>query len=151
MNGKPVPRIFRNLYGNFGYKAPAGKSNKIEEISMSKNDTNQNTFQQPEENDEEMTVTLDLEDGTSVTCAIVTILTVNRQDYIVLLPLEEDGENHDGMVWFYRYAENEADPNEEPVLAYIEDDEEYDMVSDAFDEYLDNVEFDEITDGENVE
>ena len=52
----------------------------------------------PEDNDEEMTVTLDLLDGTSVTCAIVTILTVRQQDYIVLLPLEEDGENHDGMV-----------------------------------------------------
>ncbi len=94
--------------------------------------------------DEEMTVTLDLEDGTSVTCAIVTILTVQSQDYIVLLPLEEDGENHDGNVWFYRYFENESDPNEEPVLEYIEDDEEYEIVADAFDEYLDNVEFDEI-------
>ena len=106
---------------------------------------NSNGFcQQPEEDDEEMTVTLDLEDGTSVTCSIVTILTVQNQDYIVLLPLEEDGENHDGMVWFYRYHENENDPNEEPELAYIEDDEEYEIVSDAFDEYLDNVEFDEI-------
>ncbi|MBQ9927809.1 MAG: DUF1292 domain-containing protein [Lachnospiraceae bacterium] len=109
---------------------------------------NMKNFETLETDDEEMTVTLDLEDGTSVTCAIVTILTVNGQDYIVLLPLEEDGENHDGMVWFYRYSENENDPNEEPELAYIEDDEEYDMVADAFDEYLDNVEFDEIIDGE---
>ena len=36
-------------------------------------------------------------------------------------------------------------PNEEPVLEYIDDDEEYEIVSDAFDEYLDNVEFDELT------
>ena len=43
------------------------------------------TFEQPESNDEEMTVTLDLEDGSSVECAIVTILTVNNQDYIVTL------------------------------------------------------------------
>lgn len=111
---------------------------------MSKKPNDQNTFQQPEENDEEMTVTLDLDDGSSVTCAIVTILTVSKRDYIVLLPLEEDGENHDGNVWFYRYSENEADPNEEPVLDYIDDDEEYDMVADAFDEYLDTAEFDEI-------
>lgn len=116
---------------------------------MSKKDIHQNNWnQQPEDSDEEMTVTLDLEDGTSVNCAIVTILTVNKKDYIVLLPLTEDGENHDGMVWFYRYFENEKDPNEEPVLEYIEDDEEYDMVSDAFDEYLDNVEFDELIDEE---
>ena len=58
------------------------------------------TFEQPESNDEEMTVTLDLEDGSSVECAIVTILTVNNQDYIVLLPLDENGENEDGEVWF---------------------------------------------------
>ncbi|MDE7404574.1 MAG: DUF1292 domain-containing protein [Lachnospiraceae bacterium] len=98
--------------------------------------------------DEEMTVTLDLMDGTSVTCAIVTILAVKEQNYIVLLPLDENGENCDGEVWFYRYHENEADPNEEPELEYIEDDEEYEIVSDAFDEYLDNVEFDEVMEKE---
>ena len=104
--------------------------------------------QQPEENDEEMTVTLDLEDGATVTCAIVTILTVKDYDYIVLLPLEEDGENHDGEVWFYRYFENENDPNEEPALEFIEDDDEYEAVAEAFDEYLDSVEFDEIIEDE---
>lgn len=103
------------------------------------------TFEQPESNDEEMTVTLDLEDGSSVECAIVTILTVNNQDYIVLLPLDENGENEDGEVWFYRYSENENDPNEEPVLDYIDDDNKYEAVADAFDEFLDTQEFDEIT------
>lgn len=102
----------------------------------------------PESNDEEMTVTLDLDDGRSVTCAIVTILTVQSKDYIVLLPLDENGENQDGDVWFYGYSENENDPNEEPVLSYIEDDEEYELVADAFDEYLDNAEFDEIMEEE---
>ena len=118
-------------------------------MSKDKNRENPSGFsQKPEDDDEEMTVTLDLEDGTEVTCAIVTILTVQGQDYIVLLPLEDDVENHDGMVWFYRYHENENDPNEEPELEYIEDDEEYEIVSDAFDEYLDNVEFDEVMDEE---
>ena len=121
---------------------------RIKEITMKKNNNLDNQpLSGPEDNDEEMTVTLDLLDGTSVTCAIVTILTVRQQDYIVLLPLEEDGENHDGMVWFYRYHEDKENPNEEPELEYIEDDEEYEIVSDAFDEYLDNAEFDELTDG----
>lgn len=110
------------------------------------NKDNMKNFETPEDNDEEMTVTLDLDDGTNVTCAIITILTVRSQDYIVLLPLEEDGENHDGEVWFYRYHENENDPNAEPELSYIEDDEEYEAVADAFDEYLDGVEFDELID-----
>ena len=43
--------------------------------------------------DEEMTVTMELEDGESVTCAIITILTVNEKDYIILLPLDEKGMN----------------------------------------------------------
>lgn len=94
---------------------------------------------------EEMTVELNLEDRT-VTCAIVTILSVADKDYIALQPLNKDGENTDGEVWFYRYHENPDDPNEEPELGYIEDDNEYEAVEDAFDEYLDNVEFDELVD-----
>ena len=100
---------------------------------------------------EEMTVELELEDGSSVTCAIVTILTVSDQDYIVLLPLDEEGENEDGEVWFYRYSENPDDPNEEPVLDYIEDDDEYEAVAEAFDEYLDAAEFDELVGGQEDE
>ncbi len=98
--------------------------------------------------DEEMTVTLELDDGSSVVCSIVTILEVQGKDYIVLLPLDENGENEDGEVWFYGYSENPDDPNEEPVLDYIEDDEEYELVADAFDEFLDSVEFDEIVEDE---
>ncbi|MBR1701210.1 MAG: DUF1292 domain-containing protein [Lachnospiraceae bacterium] len=96
--------------------------------------------------DEEMTVELELEDGSKVNCAVITILTVEAKDYIVLLPLDEKGENNDGEVWFYGYSENPDDPNEEPELIYIEDDEEYEKVTDAFDEYLDNSEFDELID-----
>lgn len=98
--------------------------------------------------DEEMTVELELEDGTNVNCAVITILTVEKKDYIVLLPLNDQGENEDGEVWFYSYSENPDDPNEEPELGYIADDAEYEKVADAFDEYLDNCEFDELIDEE---
>ena len=96
------------------------------------------------EPEEEMSVELELEDGSIVNCAVITILEVEKKNYIVLLPLDEDGQNQDGEVWFYGYSENEQDPNEEPQLRYIEDDEEYEIVADAFDEYLDNCEFDEL-------
>lgn len=96
------------------------------------------------EKEEEMTVELELEDGAIVTCAVITILTVQNQDYIALLPLDENGENKDGEVWFYRYREDENDPDKEPELTYIEDDGEYEIVADIFDEYLDNAEFDEL-------
>lgn len=92
---------------------------------------------------EEMTVELSLDNGQDVTCAVITILEVEGQDYIVLLPLDEKGENQEGEVWFYRYSENPDDPNEEPELDYIDSDEEYEKVADAFDEFLDNQEFDE--------
>lgn len=99
--------------------------------------------------EEEMTVDIELEDGKKVNCAVITILTVNQKDYIALLPLDENGENLDGEVWFYGYREDEKDPNAEPELLYIEDDEEYEAVSDAFDEFLDNQEFDELISEEN--
>ena len=79
---------------------------------------------------EEMTVELELDDGVC-TCAVITIFECNGKDYIALLPLDEDGQNEDGEVWIYGYSENEEDPNEEPELRYIEDDEEYDAADAA--------------------
>ncbi|MBO4902761.1 MAG: DUF1292 domain-containing protein [Lachnospiraceae bacterium] len=88
--------------------------------------------------DEDMTVDIILEDDTTVNCNIITILTVNGKDYIVLQPTDESGDTMDGEVWFYRYEEDEEDVNAEPVLSYIDDDEEYEAVEDAFDEFLDD-------------
>ena len=69
--------------------------------------------------DEEMTVDLELDNGEKVTCAIITILTVDKRDYIALLPMDKNGNNEDGNVWFYRYFEDENDPNAEPSIEYI--------------------------------
>lgn len=91
--------------------------------------------------EEEMTVELKLDDGRIVNCVVITILEVDGKDYIALRPLDEKGENADGEVWFYRYKEDENDPNVEPELTYIEDDDECDAVEDAFDEFLDEQEF----------
>ena len=66
--------------------------------------------------------------------------------YIALLPLDENGENHDGEVYLYRYFE----VNGNPQLDNIEDDDEYEAASDAFDEMLDSAEFDELVDGEDL-
>lgn len=101
-----------------------------------------------ENDDMDMTVELELDDGRIVNCAIVTILTVGEKDYIVLLPLDEDGQSSEGEVWFYGYKEDETDPNVEPELFYIDDDNEYEAVADAFDEYLDNEEFELMKDEE---
>ncbi len=96
-----------------------------------------------EEPEEEMTVTLELENGKSVDCAVITIYEMNGQDYIALLPVDENGDSPEGEVWIYRYAEDPEDENAEPVLTYIEDDDEYDAAADYFDELLDSEEFEE--------
>lgn len=94
--------------------------------------------------EEEMSVELELDDGRTVLCDIVTILEVGAAEYVALTPRTENPLEPDQEVWFYRYSENPNDPNEEPQLAYIDDDTEYEIVLDAFDEYLDNQYFDEV-------
>ena len=99
-----------------------------------------------EENDDEMYVTLELDDGTEVECVVITIFEADGRDYIALLP--EDGEEaEEGEVFLYRFAED-AEGN--PDLSNIESDEEYEIVADAFDEWLDAQEYDEIV-GEDQE
>ena len=98
---------------------------------------------------EEMKVTLELDNGESIDCAIVTIFAVKGKDYIALMPLDDNGENEDGTVWFYAYEEDLNNPNAEPILSYIEDDAEFELVEEAFDEFLDQVEFDEVYDDED--
>lgn len=94
--------------------------------------------------DTDIMVTLDLDDGTKVDCEILTIFTVGEQDYIALTPTEgEDGDEEESEVFFYRYAE---DADGTPSLGNIEDDDEYDAVTDRFDELLDEAEFDDMDD-----
>lgn len=84
------------------------------------------------------TVTLLLDNDESVECAILCILPVNEQEYIALLPLDEDEDEEESKVYLYRYLEDE---NGEPQLENIEDDDEFDMVADAYDEWLDTQEY----------
>lgn len=94
--------------------------------------------------DDDMFVTLDLDDGSSVECQILTIFEADGRDYIALLPLDENGDaNEDGEVFIYRYYEDEEG---NPSLENIEDDEEYEIVSDRFDELLDEAEFEDLDD-----
>lgn len=99
------------------------------------------------ENDEEMTVTLTLDDGTELECVVLTIFEAGEKEYIALLSL--DGrEAEDGEVYLYRYVE---DINGNPDLENIDSDEEYEIVADAFDELLDSAEYDELVSEDEVE
>ena len=90
---------------------------------------------------EEVTVTLTLDNDEVVECAVLTIYPVDDKEYIALLPLDEEGDNEDGEVYIYRYVETE---DGEPTLENIESDDEYEAAADAFDEWLDEQEFEDI-------
>ena len=94
---------------------------------------------------EYMTVELTLDNDEVVECAILTLFEAGGKEYIALLPLNEDGETEDGDVYLYRYTE---DANGEPELENIEDDDEYEIAADAFDEWMDTQEFEESGDDE---
>ena len=95
-------------------------------------------FRNLEEEDIDMTVTLSLDDGTELDCEVLAIFPANKNMYIALLPLEQENEEEDD-IYLYRYSEDEEG---NPILDNIEDDEEYDVVADAFDELLDSEEYD---------
>ena len=107
---------------------------------MSEHDKNCNCGCQ----DEEVTVTLTLDNDEELECAVLTIYTVDDKEYIALLPMDENGENEEGDVFIYRYVEVDG----EPSLENIEDDDEYEAAADAFDEWLDEQEFEELDDEE---
>ena len=85
---------------------------------------------------QEMFVTLDLDDGSQLECQILTIFDVDNQNYIALVPVDNDEE-----VIFYRYFEDEEG---NPSLENIDSDDEFEAVSDRFDELLDEEEFDQM-------
>lgn len=85
---------------------------------------------------EEMFVTLDLDDGSQLECQIVSIFETDGQNYIALAPMDNDEE-----IIFYRYFEDEEG---NPSLENIEDDDEFEKVTDRFDELLDEADFDEM-------
>ncbi len=95
---------------------------------------------------EEATVTLELDDGKELECDVICIYTAGEHDYIALLP-QEAYESEEGEVFLYRYSEE----NGEPVLENILDDEEFEIASEAFDEFLDSSEYDEIVSEDDID
>ena len=91
--------------------------------------------------DEYMTVELTLDNDEVVKCAILTLFEAADREYIALLAMDEEGNTEEGDVYLYRYVET---PEGEPELENIEDDEEYEIAADAFDEWMDTQEFEEL-------
>ena len=60
---------------------------------------------------------------------------------------ETEDDNDEGTVYLYRYSETE---DGQPELTNIETDEEYEIVADAFDELLDEEEFEDLLGEEDL-
>lgn len=54
------------------------------------------------------TITLTLDDDTEIECAILTVFPVEKQEYIALLPLDENGQNQSGEVYLYKFSRTET-------------------------------------------
>ena len=91
---------------------------------------------------ESLTVTLTLENDEELECDVLTIFEVDGQQYIALLPLNDDGESEDGQIYLYRLTDNGEE--EEPGLENILDDEEFDRVSGTFNEWVEEQDFGDI-------
>ena len=100
-----------------------------------------------EEEDQEMTVTLILDVDTEAVCVVLTIFNAGEREYIALLPME-GADSKEGEVYLYRYSESEDGA---PTLDNIEDDDEYEIVAEAFDELLDEQEYDELVGEDELE
>lgn len=93
--------------------------------------------------DDDVMVTLALDDGSQLDCEIVTIFELEGQDYIVLEPQEQalNPDQEECEIYVYRYFEKgEGDYS----LENIQDDDEYERVSDYIDELFDEALFEEM-------
>lgn len=105
-------------------------------------------FSMPVTDDEmdDIRVTIELEDG-EIECAIHTIFEMEGQDYIVLVPVDENDEMiEDAEPFVYRYSE---DKDGNPEIANIESEEEFDKVADFFDELQDDWQLQEMLNQED--
>lgn len=91
---------------------------------------------------ESLTVTLTLENDEELECAVLAIFESDGREYIALLPLDENGDSDDGQVYLYRFIDNGED--EEPGLENILEDEEFERVSEAFNDWMEEQDFGDI-------
>ena len=85
----------------------------------------------------DLTVSIELDDGSTMECAVLLIYTANKKEYIAVQPME-DLSDPEGRVFIYGY---QIDADGHPEILNIEDEEEFDMAIDAFEEHLDEVDF----------
>ena len=87
--------------------------------------------------------TLTDEDGNELNFALLGSLEHDGAEYKALIPVSDDGEEESDE---YVILKCSVDEDGEPVLETIEDDDEFDMIADIFDDEFANVFYDDVTD-----
>jgi putative Holliday junction resolvase len=100
-------------------------------VSVSHNEQDQES-----EHDEEVIVLTD-EDGNEHEFTIVQVIKVDEKDYAILLPLKAEEDAEEAVL--LRIDQE----NGEDILVEIEDEEEFERVAEAWEEVLDEEDFDE--------
>jgi len=89
-------------------------------------------------NQYDMTVSIELDDGSTMECNVLRIYPCNGKQYIAIMPIEDENAD-EPRVFIYGYAKDEA--TGAPEILNIEDDDEFDAAIDALDELFDEDEF----------
>ncbi len=81
-------------------------------------------------------VTLDMADGSTVECKVMASFDVDSNTYAALLPMDENHNvNLQAPIMLYRMEEDEE---HNPIVVYIEDDQEYNAAANRLSELLGN-------------
>ncbi|MDI9501660.1 MAG: DUF1292 domain-containing protein [Tissierellia bacterium] len=80
------------------------------------------------EHEEYDTIILTLDDDSELECIVLDVFEVDEKAYIALVSIEEE------QVLIYRYLEVEGGEEDEFTLDTIDDEEEFELVSQAFNE-----------------
>lgn len=107
---------------------------------MTNNTPQNDSFPIEDSYEDELTLTLEMEDGESIDCIVLAIFPWEEKQYIALVPVDQ-ADDEDSDIFLYEYSEDE---DGQPVLDNIDDDDVFEAVCDRFDEICDEEDFDEL-------
>ena len=89
-----------------------------------------------DENNEELdnVVILNDEDGNEVKFEFLDLIELDDEEYVVLLPMDEDGEEEEGEVVILKVEDNDDENSDEESYVSIEDEDVLNKVFEMFKE-----------------
>lgn len=102
----------------------------------------ENNFQNYEEEEFDNIVILNDEEGNEVKFEFLDLVELDNEEYVVLLPVTEDGEEEEGEVVILKVEDSDDENSEEESYVSIEDEEILNKVFEIFkDKFKDDFDF----------